>query len=69
MQFSCWLLDISDNKRGKKEINVRIETLLELDDTKGLLINLFMIMEGKRTTREEKNKKKFRRVLRAYTLE
>ena len=35
--------------------NTAVDTLLELNDTEDLLIQLFMIMEGKRPTHEEKN--------------
>ena len=52
-----------DNNSGNSEI--AIETLLELDDTEGLLIQLFMILEGKRPTHGEKIKF-FRRALRAF---
>ncbi len=37
--------------------NTAIDTLLELDDIENLLIQLFMIMEGKRPTHEEKTQK------------
>ena len=37
--------------------NTAVGTLLELNDTEDLLIQLFMIMEGKRPTHEEKNQK------------
>jgi hypothetical protein len=35
--------------------NTAVDTLLELNDTEDLLIQLFMIMEEKRPTHEEKN--------------